>query len=226
MAIQSAEEDQSTDQLVSELKDADALIQRLEMALLNNRSPEPTELPITQVSWYQAAAYLRWMGEQEGFPEEQQSYPPVDELLRINDFEPFLRTKNEQDLARQRTGYRMPTDVEWEYACRALSLTSRSMGTDIACMDDYCVSSRNSGSVLQPIASKMPNNFGLFDMLGNATEWCDNEFQQGRIEVRGGSFRDGLTEVRSAFSDGIRPWDVNRTVTFRAARTLPVDRDN
>lgn len=124
-------------------------------------SPEPT-CPHNGFAFILAARYCRWLSEQEGIPEEEMCYPPSDE------FDDTLTLPADY---LERTGYRLPTCAEWEYACRAGSDTVRSFGRANELLGDYSWNVHNSNGYTHPVGELKPNDFGLFDSLGNIREF-------------------------------------------------------
>jgi formylglycine-generating enzyme required for sulfatase activity len=133
-------------------------------------------------------------------------------------------------------GCRLPTEAEWEYACRAGTTTEYSFGDDPAALGDYAWFAENSGGQTQPVGTKKPNPWGLHDMYGNVWEWCQDWFGSdyyhtspttdpagpdsgaGRV-VRGGSWYGRPRYCRSAIRyDNLPDYRVN-DLGFRAART-------
>ena len=133
-----------------------------------HRTPRPhvstsPDCPAVELTWYDAAAYCRWLDDQAHLPEEECCYPPIPEIKEGIRVRPGYL---------QRTGHRLPTSAEWVYACRAGSRTVRPFGNRDELLGEFAWYADNSTQQTHPVGRKKPNAFGLFDMLGNTLEWC------------------------------------------------------
>jgi formylglycine-generating enzyme required for sulfatase activity/tRNA A-37 threonylcarbamoyl transferase component Bud32 len=184
------------------------------------------------LTWYDAARYCNWLNAREKIPEDQWCYP--------SSIGPGMTLPKN---ALERTGYRLPTEAEWEYACRSGATTLWPHGLSEPRLSDYAWTLRDSSRVMHRSGLKRPNNTGLFDALGNASEWCTGTLVNSRnpiqplpredtlelltipldqaVEFRGGSFLDPSAEVRSANRNTRRPNERLPYYGLRVARTCP-----
>jgi formylglycine-generating enzyme required for sulfatase activity len=190
--------------------------------------------PIVRPTWYEAAAYCNWLSERENVPKDQWCFKPN----KAGRFEHGTRICRDVLF---RHGYRLPTEAEWEFACRSGTVTRRYYGHSAELLDNYAVWQSNSRDCAWIGGKLQPNDLGLFDMLGNVSEWCLNSYENISMEtlkpkydnccnenvwdkseriIRGGSFRHRKQAVRSASRIWKRPNERDTGVGFRIARTL------
>jgi len=129
-----------------------------------------------------------------------------------------------------RTGYRLPTEAEWEYACRAEATTSRYFGSGADLLPRYAWYVNNAHYRSWPVGQKQPNDFGLFDMLGNAMQWCQDTRGPTSYPIRPGGrpTEDDLSAlVEPGFSEHILRGSTYRyhPLEVRAAHRLPYPAD-
>lgn len=143
--------------------------------------------------------------------------------------------------------YRLPSEAEWEYACRAGTTTRYSFGDDESQLEEHAWFSANAADMTNPVGQKRPNAFGLHDMHGNVFEWCEDTWHDSyRVEtadgyqlaapadgsawtvggdpqarvLRGGSwYHSGPQVLRSADRFGAAPIR-NNYIGFRVARAI------
>jgi formylglycine-generating enzyme required for sulfatase activity len=131
--------------------------------------------------------------------------------------------------------YRLPTEAQWEYACRAGTTSRFNFGNDPFYFElgTYAWYSDNSGKITHPVGTRSPNSWGLYDMYGNVWEWCSDLYTdslpggsvtnpQGPSSgsnrvVRGGRFDYGPHWCRSAARYGLHPDSRYEVIGFRVA---------
>jgi formylglycine-generating enzyme required for sulfatase activity len=126
--------------------------------------------------------------------------------------------------------YGLPTEAEWEYACRAGTDTEYSFGNDASDLGDYAWVSFNSEKKTHPVGQKLPNPWGLYDMHGNVWEWCQDrygDYSSGAVTdpqgpksgskrvFRGGDMLRSPNNCGSAIRNTDRPVVFSLTLGFR-----------
>lgn len=146
---------------------------------------------------------------------------------------PFYEVRDQRIIVAGGSGYRLPREFEWEYACRAGTKTRWSFGDDESRADEFAWFDENSDETTQPVGAKAPNPWGLHDMHGNVWELCWDVPQRhgavsatpasmsppGDCSIRGGCFRDPRWGIRSAYRSGLRVAVRSGRIGFRVVRT-------
>jgi hypothetical protein len=180
-----------------------------EMIRIPGRNYELGKYEVTQAQWKAV------MGDNPSRFTECGDNCPV-EQVSWNDIQEFLQKLN----VRTGKSYRLPTEVEWEFACYGGSPSEYCGSNEINAMAWY---SDNSGKTTHPVGQKQANGYGLYDMSGNVFEWMQNKWDNEhdwRV-LRGGSWLDLALMSRAANRNYYDPAKRYFFNGFRLARTLP-----
>ncbi|MCA9009232.1 MAG: SUMF1/EgtB/PvdO family nonheme iron enzyme [Planctomycetaceae bacterium] len=192
------------------------------------------DCPAVMMTWNMAAEYCYWLSLEEGLPDDQICYILNDGVVVPE--ENYLH----------RTGYRLPTEAEWEYACRAQSTSPYFWGNNLEIAPRYSWTAENSDGRNHPVATKCPNRFGLYDMHGSASEWIlepyvekllDSEDVEIRAALpdddpfkfdfrgvtRGGNVFAIVQKARSAARSEGNTYGAGLSLGFRVVRTIEQD---
>ncbi|MFC0504057.1 formylglycine-generating enzyme family protein [Micromonospora costi] len=158
--------------------------------------------PAVEVSWWDAVRYCNARSRWEGLAPAYRLHPDGEEV----------------EWDRSADGYRLPSEAEWEYACRA-----GTAGPRYGPLDDIAWYRGNSHERIHDVGGKQPNPWGLYDMLGNAWEWCwdiyDAEVYGTYRVLRGGGWFDEQWSCRASVRRRSHPTLQLDDVGFRIARS-------
>jgi formylglycine-generating enzyme required for sulfatase activity len=175
-----------------------AVTQRQLAELIGEPAPHPRR-PASDVSWLRAVRFCNAASEWEG----------LDPAYGVDGEDVTWHVDAD--------GYRLPTEAEWEFACRA-----GSVGPQYGPLTEIAWTSADGVSSPQNVGGKHPNAYGLFDTLGNVWEWCWDLLDPARYGeyrvFRGGGFADDAWSVRASTRRGGGPRMHHEDVGFRVAR--------
>nr|WP_106585859.1 SUMF1/EgtB/PvdO family nonheme iron enzyme [Murinocardiopsis flavida] len=161
-------------------------------------------LPVEGVSWWDAAGFCNALSRRAGLAPAYRLRPETEDA----EWDPSA------------AGYRLPTEAEWEYACRA-----GTEGARYGPLDAIAWHGRNSGGRIREAGTRQPNAWGLYDMLGNVWEWTwdlyDAEVYGTYRVLRGGGWADEHWSCRASVRRRSHPTFRIDDVGFRLARSLP-----
>jgi formylglycine-generating enzyme required for sulfatase activity len=186
------------------------------------RSPKP-DCPVMRLRWDLAAQYCNWLSEEERLPK-----------CYVENKQGFMEEAKD---CLTLPGYRLPREAEWEWFSLSGAVTGRYFGRASELLDQYAWHHENAGNESHPVGRKKPNDFGLFDVYGNAWEWCHDVYRRYLPDGTPGEPYPDQRVCRGGANYGSPPWYLRSPfrywfersqqdydVGFRLARTRPADR--
>jgi len=188
--------------------------------------------PVEQVSWYAAVAFCNKLSALAGL---DSCYTRVDIPDEGGDEEAGGEEEELWECDFSKNGFRLPTEAEWEYACRAGTVTEYYTGDEESALEIAGWYEENSGGATYPSGQKEPNAWGLYDMSGNVWEWCHDWCEAGYYSEspasnprgpetgitsirRGGSWFTNELSCRSSNRGNAPPDCKSPTIGFRVVR--------
>ena len=161
--------------------------------------------PVTQQQWKSVMGNNPSYFKGESLPVEKVSH---------DDVQAFIQKLNTLS---GKQHYRLPTEAEWEYACRAESSLAYFFGDSARLLGKYAWYGPNSGKKTHPVGKKSSNEWGLYDMTGNVWEWTGSWYDSSclTLVIRGGSWFNEAKCCQSAFRNKFAPGNPNITIGFR-----------
>ncbi|MGP4043051.1 formylglycine-generating enzyme family protein [Streptomyces sp. 2A115] len=175
-------------------------------------SADGDQLPVEGVSWWDAVRFCNALSERDGFT------PAYHLRVHDNDDNGDYGDDDGIEWDASADGYRLPTEAEWEYACRA-----GTAGPRYGPLDEIAWFRGNSQERIHDVGGKRPNPWGLHDMLGNVWDWCwdiyDAEVYGAYRVLRGGGWFDEHWSCRASARRRSHPSFQVDDVGFRLARS-------
>lgn len=184
--------------------------------------------PVINITWYDTIDFLNWLSKKEGI---SPAYDSDGNLIDSSGYKTRDITKV--------VGYRLPTEIEWEFAGKGGVKSRPTLFSGSNNISEVSWFSENSTGKTHEVATKMPNELGIYDMSGNVWEWInDNSGTYSGIDrinsvgpkdktlkiLRGGSFNSIKSDTQLTFRDELFPNNKDKYYGFRVARTIKEDK--